>query len=1506
MNKRSLILKFVILMKMLNPANFPKLIALILCIIVSNLVFSQMSGNYTIGGSSSGSNFATWADFAKEFNTKGVSGAVKVTVMSDATTTSKIELVQNSSNPTTRLRPLVIEGNNKILSGNTRFEVISLNGVDFVDIKHLKIENISTNVNLLGIRFYNGADSNTIDSCTIDFTKLTSFGASGGAYIAFAAVDSIITRSTSSHNGIGNLIRGCVFSTSTKKSPGPKYAVMDQQGSSVFQKSSSHNTFLNNRISNFYSYAFYFKNVNGEQCLNNQISRSDAASQDDVDTSMIVVFVDGAVSTNRSFSISGNKMSDLPFKGANPASNFNYISTIYGVKAIKVFGSTKYPAQISQNEISRIAYYFNFFGINTENSELIEVIGNKITKIQGNGGYANGIYINSGYDFRINQNQIRGCDFGKGNGGNAVLIYAYNVGSGNWNTNEASGNILDSTYSGESLFAMPIYYNGNWVVSQNQVTNNFTVGSKSYIVGIQMVYVYNSKIYSNLIAGNYGDAETYNLYVLNYNTSFTTDIYQNTIYDRDGNNSNHTSYMVYLEDDSRVSFVGNILDGEGAGSAYIAYLSTFSTLGDVSSNSFQTKYGSETWAIETSSATDFAGWVSASSAIGQGNIQTKSKFVDVSKMNFKSRQYRNQNNVKGNTISILDLNGKKRNFKFSDRGAIEDSLNIEFLGSNINFSDTVCSGETQSVSVWVKNHYLDTITEVAMTIELPNNQITEKFKMSLPPGDTSKLTFKQLLSLSKWGDNIIKVYIDQSNDYSLDDSIFYEVYVKSSPGGSRITGEDPSSGLNKPIYGQYKFDVTIRNLEVKYDLTPPRGFTNNDYGSNKKWTASTVAKTASGRTITGSVISVPSGSTNLKWKFTTSDTTLDDSFVTLNLTINNKVSGCDTLIQKVIYINPTPKVEFSVPTKLCTNDTLKFINQTKLKHNTHFFTNTWKYGTGNTSDSSIDVDGQIIYSSAKNYTIELLVTTLPYPFYFAKTKVLTIIETPKASFIRSSGCEGQFVEFKNTTNISTSTMTWNFGNGRKDTVISSTQFNYLYSKTGNYTVLLKADNKGCVSEQSLKVAIFEQPKADFTVAGGNCVGSEFTFTTTTKMTTSLFGVRWDFNESGGVSTLKTAKHAFSSAGSKTVKLVVNSEFGCIDSIEKKVTVLAAPEAKFTASKYCVLSPTFLQNTTGSSLGVIKSVSWLLDNKEVSTNDTLSLFWNQTGVFTIKLLVTLENGCIGMSESMVNVKDEVKPDFIFLDKCSGDSVHFENKTIYAGMDSIYYNWNFGNNQDVYSKDANYVYNALNTTVYNVTLTSILKNGCSSELVKQVNIFELPKTCDFEYVPDYATHFYGAKFEPKDNTGNIGGRDNTNYQWIISGVGNKTSTGTNGSVVFQLPTDGTYNVSMIATTDDNGCTCEKVRTIVMNRADVTNPHTSILRVYPNPSTGGSIAFEAFENTQISNFTLVNGVGQEVPVSISYMGTNKLQLNTTTLSPGVYHASMIVNGEFVSVQLIISNTK
>jgi hypothetical protein len=92
--------------------------------------------------------------------------------------------------------------------------------------------------------------------------------------------------------------------------------------------------------------------------------------------------------------------------------------------------------------------------------------------------------------------------------------------------------------------------------------------------------------------------------------------------------------------------------------------------------------------------------------------------------------------------------------------------------------------------------------------------------------------------------------------------------------------------------------------------------------------------------------------------------------------------------------------------------------------------------------------------------------------------------------------------------------------------------------------------------------------------------------------------------------------------------------------------------------------------------------------------------------------------------------------------------------------------------------------------------------------------------------------------------------------------------------------------------------------MNRAEISNPYSSLVKAYPNPSSTGNVTFETLDNVTISEFKLLNGVGQNVLLPTVFSGPNKIQLNTSKLSPGVYHASMLMNGKSISIQILISN--
>ena len=91
-----------------NITNISFWFLLFLCGWTGNYATAQLSGNYTIGGASGASNFATWSDFATELNKNGVSGKTVVTVQSNLSVTSTIELNTCKSNGI--FRDLVADG----------------------------------------------------------------------------------------------------------------------------------------------------------------------------------------------------------------------------------------------------------------------------------------------------------------------------------------------------------------------------------------------------------------------------------------------------------------------------------------------------------------------------------------------------------------------------------------------------------------------------------------------------------------------------------------------------------------------------------------------------------------------------------------------------------------------------------------------------------------------------------------------------------------------------------------------------------------------------------------------------------------------------------------------------------------------------------------------------------------------------------------------------------------------------------------------------------------------------------------------------------------------------------------------------------------------------------------------------------------------------------------------------------------------------------------------------
>lgn len=1454
------------------------------CLGLVSQASAQLSGNYTIGGSGS-KNYSSWELFAADFNKNGVSGPVVVEVQSSLALTSNIEFKQHASNKTTSTNTLTIKGNGYQVKSSLDSEMIYLNGVDFLYLKKLKLLNESKNLRSVGIRFSNGADSNVIDSCTILFSGITAHnGKDTGAYIAFARSGNNITAVGSAHNGKGNLIRGCTLSTSGSGALAPIIGILDQQGRTDFSKSVSGNIITGNKIRNFFSVGIWVRYVNSEWVDGNELSRLDASSSDAVDTMVSGVYVRFAQSSSRAFKIENNKMFSLPYPSASFTSMTYGINVFLGVDAALISGNSSVSASISGNIIEKNMIKGRIFGVFSQYGDRTVLNRNVLRYNKSENGYSYGIYANFGSDCHLESNVVLSNDFGsKGTKGVGALIFAYAVKNGFWNRMNVSGNRVDSNTSLEQIFGISLFQGGNWLVKSNRVADNSSIGNWGLGTGLYLNTVGNVEVVGNIFAKNNGDGESYNFISVNYNAIGHLKISGNTIVSDDFGNSNTTSSCVYTDDDSQIDLIGNILEAKGDGAVYMAYLFSYGVAGKVASNSFKIapSIAADIYALGTNYYTSFSTWV-GDTYVDENNEIVENEFVNYNKGDYRSKQIKNQNNVEiSNVVSDgkVDFLGKNRHKVYCDRGAYEDTFNLKLSVLNLPTSDTLCSGSVLAPEVEIFNAFVDTVEEFTLGYVLNGVVNLEKFKKKILPNKSEKLSFSKTLFINNTGLNSLKVFVVTANDIEIDDTSIRKFVVLPSPGGSVISSVTQSGAGNQWKIAGTKI-TTIRGINTQMDVTAPRGLNNSDYGNSKKWVASSQLYLRNGKAVSGSSIVVPSGSNNLQWKVNLSDSTLDDSTLLWKLKITDLINGCDTVFSLFVYVSPTPLIDFKLPSLACSKDTLEFLNSTVVRSTNVYLDYEWVYDGIDTTE---DVDGSFIFTNGGTKKITLNVTSMPDGFIFQKVKSFTVIESPTASFSRTNACEGKPIGFTNNSNLGAGGNSyWTFG-AKKDTLINSGTFNYSIAKSGTYTVALTVDFKGCKNTTSSKVTVFEQPTASFTIAEGNCVGKEYLFNTTTKMNSSMFGVIWDFGEPNALSTVKNTKYVYSTGGTKIVKIIVNSEFGCKDSLTKQIQVKESPVVDFTTDRLCLRSRTLFKNTTPSVSGTTANYSWLLDGNSVSSKDTFSRGWAQIGKSKVILNVNLSNGCNSSVEKEIEVLQEALVDFDFESVCSGDSISFKNKSENSTADSLKYSWDFGNGVLSNLKDPRVRFTADATRAYNVILTTSVAGGCSTDKSKFVEVYELPRTCDFKYTPDYATYFYGAKLEPMDGNQMAGGQTGVSYQWQLKGAGNKYSSGVNASVVYELSSDGTFEVNLIAITDDHSCKCGSTKNIVLDRLSAVDLSAMGISLYPNPSKTN---IQIKSQQQMLNVKLLD-VNGKVVLERYGVNAHDLDLNISEFSSGIYMA-------------------
>ncbi len=1503
---------------------------------------AQLTGTVTVG---TGGTYTTYEALATAITNSGIgTGGLTVNVTSNLTSVNMVSFSQNATNPSTSSRTVKINGNGFTFFNANANAAFDFNGMDYVTIENLTIDKTGTSALQSVIIMRAAADYNTIQKCTLQFSAVTVGSTAGGAYIALSnSTTSVTVNNTTSHNGSYNTISQNLMRTTNSGAPGPTYGITTRGGTSVYTTTPSNNTISNNRIQNFFFYGLYTYYTNGDQFLNNDISRDNVTSNT-ANTSIWMSHAYFTYSTNRSTKIEGNNFHDLPFKGATVGST----GVVYGFYGFYNYGTSTNYFSLSNNTFQNIAcgttnyttyMWYNYF---------VNMSGNKVIGWNSLGTGAHyGFYTYYTYDDLIFNNNIYRNNLtkattymtyhyfptvitAKGNKfianttaeGATATSYGLFVYKSNSTAvvDDISENVLDSNNIGATGYLTYLYYiNGR--INRNQITNNrvfnATIGSPiGYIYALFTPYFLNMQCNNNLVAKNLGTYGVFGYYGYSYATgTLKAELRQNTI-QIDGSKSFysfHYGYGIYFYPyyHTECDVAGNIVDIQNSYYAYPAYTYSVNGVNAYKRWDYNSYFINNTtlqyWYSNAGTANNFAGWKALGFA-GNNELNVNPKWENLSANLFRSRAFENQNNVPqvsslwptSPATNNVDLFGNTRNTLRSDRGALESQMNISAVSTDYSVGNIICSGTQAPANLYVKNNFTDTIYGFHVAYSVNNGPKTAQLvNTKIIPNKTEKIDFSLPIKKNTPGTTVVRIFIESYDDKLNDDTITFKTIVLPAPGGSVFTS---SSKATKALYQPSKtFDVTVLNQPVIFDFTPPRAFSNADYnatsGTKSGWMVSTMAFTKSKRSISGSSFIAPTTSNQLEVQFVTTDSTLEDSTITLAVKYTDNASGCDTVINRDILIYPSIKPNFISPPKICDMDNVLFENSSQVRSGSMEFL--WDFGTGNSADTSNAPEPVFIFPKKGTYNVKLTAKTMPYGFAFSNTYTVTVNEIPEIKFTRENACEGQKITLQNFTTPSNSRVTWNFGDGTQSNVWSPS---VKYAKAGTYLITLTANLNGCNALSTIRVYQFDRPTSKFILKSGTCDNQPFEFENQSTIQNGFAGNIWDFNDNGNVSTQKNPSYRFSSSGTKTVKLVAVSEFGCTDTFIKTITVKESPKVSFISSALCSVKPTNFTNTTPAVNGAIANYNWNFGDGTTSNIESPIHNWNaKLGPKSISLTIELDNGCKETITKKMVVKTQPKPVFKANDVCPGEPVVFVNNTTWA-QGEISYKWDFGDGSVSTNSDPLKYYNTTVTLTPNVTLYAYIKDGCADSITQQIVIHEAPKTCDFNVEPDYANAFYGIKVQPMSNAGIIGGQNQVDYLWVVEKAGTKKSSGKDAKASFEVQSDGVYKITMRANMAQTGCECVKVKSFVLNRASNSNLAKFKPSIQPNPSNG------------IFNLEGLNADGNPVKVEVYNMtgqvvwgntmvSTQTIPVNLQQLSDGVYTISVKHNQQTHNEKIVIT---
>jgi gliding motility-associated-like protein len=377
----------------------------------------------------------------------------------------------------------------------------------------------------------------------------------------------------------------------------------------------------------------------------------------------------------------------------------------------------------------------------------------------------------------------------------------------------------------------------------------------------------------------------------------------------------------------------------------------------------------------------------------------------------------------------------------------------------------------------------------------------------------------------------------------------------------------------------------------------------------------------------------------------------------------------------------------------------------------------------------------------------------------------------------------------------------NYGDG----IISITNPNtttHTYTNYGSYTIkYIVQSGIGCASDTAYQsIVVKDKPFVNISYSNNACQNTNYVLTANASVSASSI-TNYTWLKDGVVQSAANSILTDNSvAGSYIYKVIAASATGCgSDTAVQTVVVEKYPTTIFTASGGCVGKPIVITNSSinNNTVGSVQYL-WSTSDGQSSTAPVPDFSFAASGIKSIQLTTTTQNGCANSSTKTITVDDYPIAAFTITEACMGKNITISNNSTGAIAS---YDWQTSNAQQSSSVVPQFIFNTPGN--YSIKLQVATANNCSATITKSTSIIPVKL-------------FTSPAIDTNAVTGqpvqlNITGANTYTWQPVTN-----LSNATSSNPVFTAGVTGIYPLTIAGTTTQ-GCKGNATLTIKVFTAD-----------------------------------------------------------------------------------------